>query len=63
MADEEDVEDEEGVNILASSCLEYETCVKSLLFSFKSNLFKRIQTIVGTYVFCFMWIRKVAADA
>ena len=45
MTDEEDVEDEEGVNILASSCLEYDTCAKSLLFSFKSNLFKRIQTM------------------
>ena len=42
----EDVEDEEGVlptcaNISASSCLEYDTCAKTSLFSFRLNLFKR----------------------
>ena len=50
VADEEDVEDEdaegeEGVlptcaNISASSCLEYDTCAKISLFSFRLNLFK-----------------------
>ena len=50
----EDVDEEEDVlptcaNILASSFLQYDTCAKISLFSFKPNLFKRIQT---------MWIHK-----
>ena len=55
---EEDVEDEEGVNILASSFLEYDTCAKILLFSFKSNLFKRIQTMWVHTCFVLCGFRK-----